>query len=224
MGLRLNFHLNKKVQYLYTLLQFLKEIRLLMLFKKPNPQAFKSLLILSFIIAGLSWLSSCKDEPFEYKIDRVPAFSFRLDTFDIVTTTDVQFYEGPSVLHDFGDTAVLFQRVSLQAQGITPNSNEYRFIVDFDTQVDGDNIGIYQSEYDYVTGGINDMRLIIEYQGEMLEFSAVPEVNSVYFQVTAQREEERIMKGVFGGVIYKDGDTSNQAVIISSGVFQDINY
>ena len=45
-------------------------------------------------------------------------------------------------------------------------------------------------------------------------------------QRTAQRfgEEERIMKGVFGGVIYKDGDTSNQAVIISSGVFQDINY
>jgi hypothetical protein len=196
-----------------------------MIFKKPNPQTIKSLLIIVLIIAGLYWLPSCKDEPFEYKIDRVPAFSFRLDTFDIVTTTNVTFYEGPSILHDFGDTAqVLFQRVSLQAQGITPNSNEYWFIVDFDTQVDADNIGIYKSEYDYVTGGINDMRLILEYGGEMLEFSTVPEVNSVYFQVTAQREEERIMKGNFGGILYKDGDTANQAVIISSGVFQDINY
>jgi hypothetical protein len=137
----------------------------------------------------------------------------------------VQFYEGPSVLHEFGDTAqVLFQRISLQAQGMTPKSNEYWFIIDFDTQVDADNVGIYLSEYDFATGGINDMRLIIEYEGEMLEFSAVPDANAVYFQVDAQREEERIMKGTFGGVLYKDGNTANQAVIISNGVFQDINY
>jgi hypothetical protein len=171
------------------------------------------------------WLSSCKDEPFEYKIDRVPAFSFRLDTFDIVTTTDVSFYLGPSVLHEFGDTAqVLFQRISLQAQGVTPKSNEYWFIIDFDTQVEGENIGTYRSEYDYVTGGINDMRLILDYEGEMYEFSAIPEANSVYFSVDAEREEERIMKGTFGGILYRDGDPANQAVIISSGVFQDINY
>lgn len=196
-----------------------------MTFKKSFNLTPKSLLILMISITGFYWLTSCKDEPFEYKIDRVPAFTFKLDTFDIVTTTDVSFYEGTSILHEFGDTAqVLFQRISLQAQGVTPKLNDYWFIIDFDTKLDGDDIGIYRSEYDYETGGINNMRLIIEYEGEMLEFIAVPEADAVYFQVDARREEERIMKGTFGGILYKDGDTENQAVIISNGVFQDINY
>jgi len=68
------------------------------------------------------------------------------------------------------------------------------------------------------------MRLIIDNGGELLEFKAVPDVNAVYFQVDAQREEERIMKGVFGGVLYLDGDESNQPALISDGIFKDIKY
>jgi hypothetical protein len=183
------------------------------------------MLLLIISITSLAWFPSCKDEPFEYKIDRVPAFSFKLDTFDIVTTSEVNFYLGPTVLHNFDDTAqVLFQRISLQASGTTPKSNDFWFIVDFDTQTDGNNVGIYRSEYDYDYGGINDMRLIIDNDGEMLEFSAVTEANSVFFNIEAQREEEHIMKGTFGGILFKDGDPSGQAVIISQGIFKDIKY
>jgi hypothetical protein len=184
----------------------------------------KYLLAITGIIS-LLWFPSCKDEPFEYKIDRQAAFSFKLDTFDLVTTDEVEFYEGPSVLHEFDDgSQQLFQRISLEAHGLTPKSNEYWFIVDFDTQLNGDNVGIYMSEYDKVLGGINDMRLVIQFNGELLEFTAVPGVNSVYFQVEAQREEERIMKGSFGGILYRDGDTENEAVIIGQGVYKDIKY
>jgi hypothetical protein len=184
----------------------------------------KYLLALTGLI-GLLWFPSCKDEPFEYKIDRQPAFSFKLDTFDLVTTDEVVFYKGPSVVHEFEDsTQVLFQRISLQAHGVTPNSHEYWFIVDFDTQVDGDFVGIYMSEYDKEMGGINDMRLIIDYNGELLEFKVVPETNAVYFQVEAQRDEERIMKGSFGGMLYTDGDAESESVIISQGIYKDINY
>jgi len=196
-----------------------------MTFKKSFNIKSKSMLIFIISLTGFYWLTSCKDEPFEYKIDRVPAFTFRLDTFDIVNTTDVSFYLGPSILHEFEDsTQAIYQRISLEAGGMTPKSNNYLFIIDFDTHQAEDNVGTYRSLYDLETGGINDMRLIIEYDGDLLEFSAVREMDAVYFQVVAQREEERIMKGTFGGILYKDGNPANQAVIISNGVFQDINY
>ena len=187
-----------------------------------------SLFAALLFIAGIALLScfpSCKDEPFEYKIDRANAFSFRLDTFDVVITDDVVFYFGPPVLHIFNDsTQVLFQRISLEAHGITPSSKEYWFIVDFDTHMDGNAVGTYRNDYDYEDGGIYDMRLIISDNGLFTEFKAVPQMNSVYFQVDAQREEERIMKGVFGGVLFKDGNPLNQEALISDGVFKDINY
>lgn len=186
---------------------------------------FKTMLLLVISFTALFYFPSCKDEPFEYKIDRANAFSFRLDTFDIVITDEVIFYVGPSVLHDFDDTTqVLFQRISLQAQGKTPKSNDYLFIVDFDTDMDGNSVGTYRNLYNREYGGINDMRLIIDIEGEYLEYKAVSEMDAVYFQVDAQREEERIMKGIFGGILYKDGDPSSQAVLISDGVFKDIKY
>ena len=193
--------------------------------KKSVDFTLKSVLLIIVSITGLFWFPSCKDEPFEYKIDRANAFSFRLDTFDVVITDDVVFFIGPSVLHVFNDTSgVLFQRISLQAHGMTPSSKEYWFIVDFDTHLDGNAVGTYRAQYEYENGGINDMRLIIDNDGELLEFKAVPDVNAVYFQVDAQHEEERIMKGIFGGVLYLDGDVSNQPAMISDGIFKDIKY
>lgn len=193
--------------------------------KKSMIYTYKTILLLIISLIVLFYFPSCKDEPFEYKIDRANAFSFRLDTFDVVITDDVVFYLGPSVLHVFNDTSqVLFQRISLQAHGLTPSSKEYWFIVDFDTHLDGNAIGTYRSQYEYENGGINDMRLIIDNAGELIEFKAVPDVNAVYFQVDAQREEERIMKGIFGGVLYKDGDPASQAALISDGLFKDIKY
>jgi len=180
---------------------------------------------LILVLAGLFWFPSCKDDPFEYKIDRANAFSFKLDTFDLVTTDDVTFYLGPQVLHDFEDTTqVLFQRISLEAHGFTPSSVEYWFIVDFDTHADGNAVGIYRAQYDFENGGIDDMRLIVNDHGLYIEYKAVPELNSVYFQVEAQETNERIMKGVFGGVLYIDGHPENPGAIISDGVFKDINY
>jgi hypothetical protein len=171
------------------------------------------------------WLTSCKDDPFEYKIDRANTFSFRLDTFDIVTTKEVVFYPGPPVLHVFDDsTQVLFQRISLQAHGFTPSSKEYWFIVDFDTHLDGDAVGNYRIQYDVVNGGIAEMRLIVDNDGEMIEFVSAPMLDAVYFQVDAQREEERIMRGIFGGILYRDGDPLSEASFISDGVFKDIKY
>lgn len=168
---------------------------------------------------------SCKDEPFEYDLDRASAFSFKLDTFALVTTNEVEFFMGPGVLHNFGDTAqVLFQRISLQAHGLTPSSKEYWFIVDFDTHPDGDAVGTYSTNYDPVNGGISDMRLIIKNDSLYLEYKAIQTLNTVYFQVDGQREEERIMKGVFGGFLYKDGNPENQAAVITDGVFKDIYY
>jgi hypothetical protein len=193
--------------------------------KKSVVFALKAALITFISLIVLFWFPSCKDEPFEYKIDRANAISFRLDTFDIVTASEVIFYEGPSVLHIFNDTTqVLFQRISLQAHGITPNSIEYWLIVDFDTHMDGNAVGSYLSQYDYEDGGINEMRLIIGNNSQFIEYKSVQELNSVYFQVDAQREEERIMKGVFGGILYQDGDPASQARIISDGVFKDIKY
>jgi hypothetical protein len=193
--------------------------------KKPSNFALNSVLLLIVGITGLLWFPSCKDEPFEYKIDRANAFSFRLDTFDVVITDDVVFFVGPSVLHVFNDTTqVLYERISLQAHGITPSSKEYWFVVDFDTHMDGNAVGTYQSQYDIENGGINDMRLIVDNAGELLEYKAVPDINAVYFQVDAQREEERIMKGVFGGVLYLNGDVSKQPSFISDGIFKDIKY
>lgn len=185
----------------------------------------KSLLLLVAGIIGLLWFSSCKDEPFEYKIDRANSFSFRLDTFDIVLTTDVVFFLGPTELHVFNDsTDALFERISLQAHGTTPSSHDYWFIVDFDTHLDGNAVGTYRTVYDFNNGGISEMRLILDNAGQLLEFSAVPEMNNVYFQVDAQRPEERIMKGVFGGILYLNGDPANQASILSDGIFKDIKY
>lgn len=186
---------------------------------------FKSGLLLIIGLTVLFHLPACKDEPFEYKLDRASAFSFKLDTFDLVTTDDVVFYLGPQVLHDFDDTSqVRFQRISLEAHGFTPSSKEYWLIVDFDTHADGDAVGIYRTQYDYEDGGINDMRLIIFDNNVYIEYKAIREVNSVYFQVEAQETDERLMKGVFGGVLYRDGNPSNQGAIISDGVFKDIYY
>jgi hypothetical protein len=193
--------------------------------KKSLDLSLKSVLLIIAVITGLLWFSSCKDEPFEYKIDRANAFSFRLDTFNVVLTTDVVFFQGPAVLHVFNDsTEALFQRISLQAHGLTPTSKEYWFIVDFDTHLDGNAVGTYRSQYDVANGGIDDMRLIIDNDGMLLEFKAVTDINAVYFQVDAQRPEERIMKGVFGGILYLNGDTANQGSLISDGIFKDIKY
>jgi hypothetical protein len=173
----------------------------------------------------LFWFPSCKDEPFEYKLDRVPAFSFRLDTFDIVTTDEVLFFEGPTTMHVFDDTTrVLFQRITLQAHGITPKSNEYWFIVDFDTHPDGDAVGLYRDQYDVDAGGISEMRLIVNYAGELIEYRSVPNTHSVYFQVDAQHKEERLMKGIFGGVLFPDGNPDGQGALITDGLFKDIKY
>ena len=170
-------------------------------------------------------LHSCKDEPFEYTLDRANAFSFKLDTFELVTTDDVIFYLGPQVLHTYNDTTqVRYQRISLEAHGFTSSSKEYWLIVDFDTHADGDAVGIYRPVYDVDNGGISDMRLIIENSGIYIEFQAVPSMNSVYFQVEAQETTERIMKGIFGGVLYRDGIPLNEGAIISDGVFKDIKY
>jgi hypothetical protein len=186
---------------------------------------FKTVLLLLIILNVLFYFPSCKDEPFEYKLDRASAFSFKLDTFDLVTTNDVVFFVGPTVLHDFDDTTrVLFQRISLQAHGMTPNSVEYWFVVDFDTHIDGNAVGIYRSQYDLEDGGINDMRLTINDGGQFIEYKAIHDMNSVYFQVDAQHTTERIMKGVFGGVLFKDGNPLNQGAVISDGVFKDIYY
>jgi hypothetical protein len=194
-------------------------------FKQFAILAFKSVFLIIMAFTVLFWFPSCKDDPIEYQLDRASAFSFRLDTFALVTTNDVKFYIGPSVLHNFGDTAqVLFQRISLQAHGLTPSSKEYWFIVDFDTHLDGNAVGTYSTIYDSVNGGINDMRLIIDNDGLYVEYKAIQQLNTVLFQVDAQREEERIMKGIFGGFLYKDGDPENQAAVISNGVFKDIYY
>ena len=193
--------------------------------KKSVNLTFKAVLLFILGFMSLFWFPSCKDEPFEYKIDRASAFTFRLDTFDVVTTTDVSFFYGSLILHDFEDSSqVLFQRISLQAYGVTPKSVEYWFIVDFDTHADGNAVGTYNTQYDYENGGISDMRLIINNNGEYLEFKAVQNINTAYFQVDAQRPEERIMKGIFGGILFKDGDTASQAAYISDGVFKDIYY
>jgi hypothetical protein len=49
-------------------------------------------------------------------------------------------------------------------------------------------------------------------------------LNSVYFQVDAQREEERIMKGIFGGLMHLEGDPFSKPALISDGIFKDIKY
>jgi hypothetical protein len=85
-------------------------------------------------------------------------------------------------------------------------------------------VGTYRTVYDYDNGGINDMRLIIVDNGVYIEFKALPASNSVYFQVEAQETDEQIMKGVFGGVLFKDGNPLNQGAVISDGVFKDISY
>jgi hypothetical protein len=181
--------------------------------------------MLAISLPVIFWISSCKDEPIEYVIDRQPVFSFRLDTFDIVTTDEVNIYEGATILHVFEDSSeVLFQRFSLQAQGVTPSGIDYWFVVDFDSHATGDATGTYRTEYDSLKGGINDMRLIIDDNGEMIEFSITGEVNSAYFQVDAQRKEERIMKGIFGGVLFQDGEVKSQSVLITDGLFKDIYY
>lgn len=183
------------------------------------------LVLFSAAFIALCWFSSCKDDPFEYQLDRASAFSFKLDTFDLVTTNEVEFFMGPTVLHNFGDTVqVLFQRISLQAHGLTPSSKEYWLIIDFDTFLDGNAVGTYTTNYDLEYGGISDMRLIIDNEGVDTEFKVIPQLNTVYFQVEGQREEERIMKGVFGGFLYQDGNPENQAVVITDGVFKDIYY
>jgi hypothetical protein len=193
--------------------------------KQPFNFSITATLLFIVSVTLLCCFPSCKDDPFEYKIDRANAFSFKLDTFDLVTTDDVVFYLGPQVLHDFEDTTqVLFQRISLEAHGFTPSSVEYWFIVDFDTHADGNAVGIYRTQYDHENGGIDDMRLIIRDHDLYIEYKAVQEMNSVYFQVEAQETNERIMKGVFGGVLYIDGHPENQGAIISDGVFKDINY
>lgn len=195
--------------------------------KRTNPLKLilSPLPLVLVCLAGLLWFPACKDDPFEYKIDRANTLSFRLDTFEVVTTTDVVFYEGPSVLHVFNDsTEVLFQRISLQAHGITPSEVEYWFIVDFDTHLDGNAVGNYRCDYDIENGGINAMRLIVDNNGEYLEYEAIPGLNSVYFQVDAQREEERIMKGIFGGLMHLDGDPLSHPALISDGIFKDIKY
>ena len=184
-----------------------------------------SLLLYIPVMVVLLWFPSCKDDPIEYKIDRANTFSFRLDTFDIVTTQEVVFFQGPPVLHVFNDsTQVLFQRISLQAHGFTPSSKEYWFIVDFDTHLDGNAVGKYTIQYDEENGGIDEMRLIIDNDGEMVEFVSAPKIDAVYFQVDAQREEERIMKGIFGGILYLNGNPMGNASLISDGVFKDIKY
>jgi hypothetical protein len=176
-------------------------------------------------LTSLFWFPSCKDDPIEYTIDRSSAFSFRLDTFDIVTTGDVVFYMGPSVLHVFEDSSqVLFQRISLQAHGTTPESKEYWFIVDFDTHADGNAIGLYRSIYDTESGGINEMRLIIDIGGVFVEFKSIPDINAIFFQVDGQHTEERLMRGIFGGILFKDGDPQGQTVYIADGAFKDIKY
>lgn len=186
-------------------------------------QAGMALLIL--VAALISCFTSCKDEPFEVNLDRANAISFRLDTFDLVVTNDVVFYEGPQVLHVFSDSSrVLFQRISLQAHGMTPSSLEYWLIVDFDTYIAGDAVGKYTMEYDPEKGGIDEMRLIIDNEGTMIEFTSLPGLNTVYFQVDAQKHDERIMKGVFGGILYRDGNQAGQASLLNDGVFTDIKY
>jgi len=181
--------------------------------------------IIALLLSGSFLLTSCKDEPFEYKLDRASAISFKLDTFSLVTTNEVEFFLGPQVLHNFGDTAqVLFQRISLQAHGEIASSKEYWFIVDFDTRLDGDAVGKYTSNFDPVSGGISEMRLIVGNDSLFIEYKTIHQLNAVYFQVDAQREEERIMKGSFGGFLYLDGDPENQAAVISDGIFKDIYY
>ena len=183
------------------------------------------MLVFALGLSGLLCISSCKDDPIEYSIDRVASFSFKLDTFDLVTTSDVVFYMGPSVLHDFEDSSqVLFQRISLEAHGTTPESKEYWFIVDFDTHADGNAVGLYRSIYDPENGGINEMRLIIDIGGQFVEFKSVPNINAIFFQVDGQHTEERLMRGIFGGILFKDGDPQGQTVYIADGAFTDINY
>jgi hypothetical protein len=188
------------------------------------PAIFR-LLILASGLSALLCLSSCKDDPFEYQIDRVASFSFKLDTFNLVTTSEVVFYLGPSVLHNFEDSSqVLFQRISLQAHGTTPESKEYWFIVDFDTHTDGNAVGLYRSIYDPIEGGINEMRLIIDIGEQLIEFKSVRNLNAIFFQVDGQHTEERLMRGIFGGVLFRDGDPQGQAVYIADGAFTDIHY
>lgn len=182
--------------------------------------------IATLIIALLfSGLYSCKDDPFEFQLERANALSFRLDTFDLVITNDVVFFEGAQVLHTFNDTlGVLFQRISLQAHGTTPSSVEYWLIVDFDTHTDGNAVGSYTPEYDPENGGISEMRLIVDYSGTLREYKSIPGQNTIYFQVDAQKTDERIMKGVFGGILYLNGDAQSEPSILSDGVFKDITY
>jgi len=69
--------------------------------KQPLKCSLTATLIFIVGISLLCCFPSCKDDPFEYKIDRANAFSFKLDTFNLVTTDDVVFYMGPQVLHEF---------------------------------------------------------------------------------------------------------------------------
>jgi hypothetical protein len=193
--------------------------------KHTGVPVFFRLIFFALAIICIASFTSCKDDPIEYDIDRSSALSFRLDTFDVVTTSDVVFYLGPSVLHLFEDSSqVLFQRISLQAHGNTPDSREYWLIVDFDTHADGNALGLYRSIYDLESGGISEMRLIIDLGGVFVEFKSVSDINAVFFQVDGQHTEERLMRGIFGGILFKDGDPQGQTVYIADGAFTDIKY
>ena len=62
--------------------------------KKSATVNYKAILLAFISLIILTGFPSCKDEPFEYKIDRANSLSFRLDTFDIVITDDVVFFDG----------------------------------------------------------------------------------------------------------------------------------
>jgi hypothetical protein len=68
------------------------------------------------------------------------------------------------------------------------------------------------------------MRLIIDIGGQFVEFKSVPNINAIFFQVDGQHTEERLMRGIFGGILFKDGDPQGQTVYIADGAFTDINY
>lgn len=178
----------------------------------------------SFIL--ILTLFSCQDKLEIFEIQRLPVFSYSLDSLNKETTDDINFYQGKTTIYEYGDgNSEVYKRYLFEAKGKTTKGNDVIINIELDIMPDGDFIGIYNPVYKFNTGGIHSFSFLENLNKETSKSYSLDNsvTSNTYLRIKRQNTSEFLILGDFFAVLQNDKDPSDK-IVLSEGIFNDIYY
>lgn len=183
----------------------------------------KKLLLLTL---GVSLIFGCAKDETTIQVLRTPVLSFQLndsstwkaDTYLFTPVSKVVVY--PS---DTSQSAVLFNRYTLQATGKSTNGKTYQLIFSIDNATSNLLTGTYAPKYTGQAGLAQVQLYDVTNSNDLAAYSLCDNDSDAIIEIQKQKADERIVTGNFHLTLCNTRDSTNK-LHLTNGIIKDIKY